>query len=60
MNYLILTLCCIDCKHLYEYYFCDIDYYDFITNLEDYEQYYYIVLDLNNKSVVFDGEGYDL
>lgn len=43
MDYVIIKLCCFDCRTFYKVYFTDKNYYEFITFLKDYEQYVYKV-----------------
>ena len=42
-KYVIIKLCCFDCRQFFSVYFTDSYYLTFIKNLEDYADYDYLV-----------------
>lgn len=59
MEYIIIKLCCFDCKIFYKLYTTNKNYYEFITTLKDYEQFVYKVY-CGNGAFITDIFGSDL
>lgn len=56
MRYLIIKICCFDCKSIKGIYVTDKDYYDFIKSFNDYKDFSYYVFDTSfTFRYMFDG-----
>lgn len=55
MDFVIIQICCFSCKRFENIYFTDENYLDFITSLDEYTGFSYIVYHKGRKLYEFDG-----
>lgn len=55
-KFVIIQLCCFNCSHFEDIYFTNDDYIDFISSLEDYIDYSYIVYRDEKHFMLFNGD----
>lgn len=59
MKYLVIQVCCHDCKHFYGVYYCD-DIWDLIDNIEGGTDYTYLLYNAKSLKFIDEIDGCDL